>query len=637
MPWEDHVLRTDLTDHRGTDDARLLSALADGDAIALAEAYHRTVTAAHACARRMLASPVEIEALMRAVYGDLWEEPPVDAALEGWVRARCFTLGAGYLRQRSLRAPSPSLATFTSGVEAEPHAVSESLEQIISELTEQQRQALVRAHDQGIPTAQQDDPDAGWSLLHALLVLASPLTDDERHAAEMCSSGVALANWTFGLLLPHEASTVPGTAAEPTPCGRLAGVLRRARRRFEPLPPTPDLGHRVLASVLTNGTPRQPSQKRGSDLDSDLRVAYADVGPSQSPASDEPTSSLDMTIPSPLPPPRGESRQGGSPTENGRRPVRSGWDTEDDLPTPLRPAGPPAHASSGPLPPAPQGIAAPALASPDLDEPASDDLVRMPLRRPAARPSSLGPAADTALNGPAPAPSPLPPGDPTILRPGTPDDDATIPPSGLRGRHDDARHDDARRGSPPRGLRGFDSDEGPVASPLSAEEQRGSRTDRDPAADSPLRRPAPKAREFDSQPSRPASPPPPRGLDTRRPQGLDTGPRPPQRDDSGRPPVRRSDRDPLSEPFFGDEDATMPPPSSGAPAATTAAMPAVRRRETPPGSNRMQPPSGPTPTPSPAVEVESSGGGGILRWAIVIVLVALGAAFGIWLGQQMIG
>jgi uncharacterized protein HemX len=51
----------------------------------------------------------------------------------------------------------------------------------------------------------------------------------------------------------------------------------------------------------------------------------------------------------------------------------------------------------------------------------------------------------------------------------------------------------------------------------------------------------------------------------------------------------------------------------------------------------MQPPSGPTPTPSPAVEVESSGGGGILRWAIVIVLVALGAAFGIWLGQQMIG
>ena len=177
----------------------------------------------------------------RAVYSDLWEEPPTDTSLEGWVRARCFNLGAGYLRQRHLQAPSPSLARYTSGIDADGHGGNDTLEQMISELTEQQQAALVRAHDQGVRTSEQDDPDAGWSLLHAMLALASPLTDDERHAAEMCSSGVALANWTFGLLPPHEATLVPGTPAEPTPCGRLAGVLGRARRRFEPLPPTPDL------------------------------------------------------------------------------------------------------------------------------------------------------------------------------------------------------------------------------------------------------------------------------------------------------------------------------------------------------------------------------------------------------------
>jgi DNA-directed RNA polymerase specialized sigma24 family protein len=645
---EDHVLRTDLTDHRGTDDARLLSALADGDAIALAEAYHRTITAAHACARRLLASPVEIEALMRAVYTDLWEEPPTDTALEGWVRARCFNIGAGYLRQRNLRAPSPSLAAFTSGIEADGHGVNDSLEQIISELTEQQQAALVRAHDQGIRTAEQDDAEAGWSLLHALLMLASPLTDDERHAAEMCSSGVALANWTFGLLPPHEASTVPGTAAEPTPCGRLAGVLRRARRRFEPLPPTPDLGHRVLASVLSNGAARQPAQARESSLTSDLRVAYADLGRSR-PTGDEPTSSLDMTVPAPVAQPQpvaGDPQ--GLPGENGRR-ASYGWDTGDqEQPTALRPAVPPGLPAAGP-PPAPAGNAAPALTplpSPDPDEPASEDLVRMPLRRIGPRPSTLPPPHDADQ-----ATEPLPPGDPSILGAGRPpvdagrppiDSDATLPPTGLRERRSDLRSE-----PPPRGLRGPEPDRGPAPSPLGAGEQRP-RPDRDALADSPLRRPAPQARGFDSQQRRP---PPPRALDA-----------------SARPALRRDDSDPrmddvfsrsdprLGDAFgnsgprmsgpFDDDDATIPP-SSGAGTATTAAMPPVRRREAPPsGPNRLSagpaasappPPPAPAPGPPPSMETESTGGGAsLLRWVIVVVLVALGAAFGIWLGQMLI-
>jgi hypothetical protein len=37
------------------------------------------------------------------------------------------------------------------------------------------------------------------------------------------------------------------------------------------------------------------------------------------------------------------------------------------------------------------------------------------------------------------------------------------------------------------------------------------------------------------------------------------------------------------------------------------------------------------------METESTGGGAsLLRWVIVVVLVALGAAFGIWLGQMLI-
>jgi hypothetical protein len=36
-------------------------------------------------------------------------------------------------------------------------------------------------------------------------------------------------------------------------------------------------------------------------------------------------------------------------------------------------------------------------------------------------------------------------------------------------------------------------------------------------------------------------------------------------------------------------------------------------------------------------EEETTGGASVLRWIIVLVLIALGAAFGIWLGQTLIG
>jgi uncharacterized protein HemX len=82
---------------------------------------------------------------------------------------------------------------------------------------------------------------------------------------------------------------------------------------------------------------------------------------------------------------------------------------------------------------------------------------------------------------------------------------------------------------------------------------------------------------------------------------------------------------------FADDDMTIPP----ATATTTAAMPAMRRSQPSAAPSRM--PSGPPPMPAePPPERESAGGAGILRWVIVVVLVALGAAVGIWLGQMMI-
>jgi DNA-directed RNA polymerase specialized sigma24 family protein len=666
LELEDHVLRTDLTDHRGTDDARLVRAVADGDAIALAEAYHRTVTAAHACARRMLASPVEIEALLRAVYSELWEDPPVDRALEGWIRDRCFTLGTGYLRQRGLSAHSPSLAAWTSGLEADPHAGgSDALERMIAELTDQQQAALVRAHDQGIRTADQEDPQAGPALQHALLVLASPLTDDERHAAEMCSSGVALANWMFGLLPPHEAAAVPGTAAEPTPCGRLASVLRRARRRFEPLPPTPDLGHRVLASVLGGG-PRESREMRASRLDSDLRIASADLN--RGAGGGAPRSSLDMAVPAPS---DGDEQQLTALRDRNGTP--RGWEVADDVgddrdePTPLRaPSGPPALAGSS-APPMAFGNAAPALApaTPDPDEASEDDLVRMPLRRPqsdadgppqalrgrdhgaGADTESIQAMPDTAADEDAPPP-------PRALRPGT---------GAAEG---DRRQDDQQADAPARSPFG---DTGPAFSPV-REEDRSGQGDRDLAdTESPLRRPA-----RDDQPALPpsalsaplrddtATQWPPSVTD--EDEGDDAGPRfearayQRQPDSGGDPdattptPIQRDDSDPRLEDMFGaDPDATAPPsgPSSrsggggggatpGASGSTVAALrrPVAGSTQAPERpAQRTQPAAAAGPTVSP-VEDETSGGSSLLRWLVVLLLVAAGAAVGIFLGQMLI-
>ena len=106
------MLPTQLLDHRQCDDHTLLDALRNHDPLALAEAYHRTVPAANACARRLLASPAMIESLLGTLYLQLWEDPPQDVALEAWVRGRCFALAKQDLLDRGAPAASPSAATL---------------------------------------------------------------------------------------------------------------------------------------------------------------------------------------------------------------------------------------------------------------------------------------------------------------------------------------------------------------------------------------------------------------------------------------------------------------------------------------------------------------------------------------------
>jgi hypothetical protein len=172
---------------------------------------------------------------------------------------------------------------------------------------------------------------------------------------------------------------------------------------------------------------------------------------------------------------------------------------------------------------------------------------------------------------------------------------------------------------------------------LSPDERRRRPGGGDADAESPLRRPAPQTRGFDSQPGDRQAPPPPRALDAsaRSRQRDDSGPSPFQRDDGGRSPFQRDDSNPrFGDAFGGNDDATIPPSNNPA-SMTTAAMPAVRRRDGAPPSNR---PANPQPTGSVMMEEEeTSGGAGVLRWVIVLVLIALGAAFGIWLGQMLIG
>lgn len=247
------MLRTDLPDHRRATEQQLLEALRNRDPLALAEAYHRTIPAAHASARRLLSGSSEVEALLREVYAELWNSPPADVALEGWVRARCFNLAADDLRERDAAPASPSLTALLPELPRPEVRYLDAAERALADLDDQQRKALLSAHDKGVPSQDQDAPDAGAALVAALLALAGPEPGAEAVDASSCDDVEDVGDWVLGLLPPDRAAAVAAQVGSRPECAALAKALRRGRRRLEGLPPTPDMGQRVLVVVLAGG------------------------------------------------------------------------------------------------------------------------------------------------------------------------------------------------------------------------------------------------------------------------------------------------------------------------------------------------------------------------------------------------
>ena len=240
------------TDHRRSTEADLLAALARREPLALAEAYHRTVGAAHAVARRLLPGGDDVEGLLRDVYTQLWEEPPDSGPLEAWVRARSFALGGEALRGRRAAPASPSTAALLPELPAPDVRYLDAAERALQELPAEERTALLRAHDQGVAATDQNTPGAAGALERALAALAGPDTSGAPLPAPEDCEDLSLGDWCLGLLSPDQALAVDRALEARPGCAERSRLLRRGRRRLEGLPATPDTGNRILVTVLAS-------------------------------------------------------------------------------------------------------------------------------------------------------------------------------------------------------------------------------------------------------------------------------------------------------------------------------------------------------------------------------------------------
>lgn len=241
------MLRNDLTTYRRSGEPELYEALARRDPLALAEACSRTLPVAYAVGRRYLPS-TDLDALLHSLYDQLWNDPPRDVPLERWVRSRCSGLALAELRSSGSAPASPSVRTIAPDLPDPSLPYLDTTERTLGSLDEPARRALLQAHDEGVPSGEQDAPDAAQSLVRALRALADPEGGDEAEA-DVEADG-RLADWVFGLLPSDEAAALEREiSGDPVRTSRTQ-VLRRGRRRIEGLPPTPDLGPRLIAAVL---------------------------------------------------------------------------------------------------------------------------------------------------------------------------------------------------------------------------------------------------------------------------------------------------------------------------------------------------------------------------------------------------
>jgi len=247
-------------DHRRASEAELLAAVGGRDPLALAEAYHRVGAAAYASARRLVGSATEAEAVLRGVFGTLWDRPPSDVPLEGWARAHAHALGVERLMAASRPAASPSAAELVPELGPAQSRRPDVVEQALIGLEERDRRALVLAHDHGVPAHRQGH-GAGRALVRALTVLAGPDPRGDEDAG--CDDQEGLGDWVLGLLPAGDAEAVHARVAARSGCADLVRTLRRGRRRLEGLPPTADAGQRILVAVVA-GLPVPAPRTAGS-------------------------------------------------------------------------------------------------------------------------------------------------------------------------------------------------------------------------------------------------------------------------------------------------------------------------------------------------------------------------------------
>lgn len=240
-------------DLRRAPEATLLQALTTRNPLALAEAYHRTVPAAHGVARRLLSGSDRVENLLLSVYTRLWEEPPVDVPLEGWVRRTTWQEGSAVLRDRGEAPASPSTAGQLPDLPAPDVRFLDAAERAIAELDDHERQVLLTAHDSGVDSSEQGS-GAAEALTRALLALAGPETapgDREALDDDGCDDLSGLGDWGLGIASPEEAARIEEAIRSRPGCAAKSRAVRRGRRRIEGLPATADMGQRILVRVLT--------------------------------------------------------------------------------------------------------------------------------------------------------------------------------------------------------------------------------------------------------------------------------------------------------------------------------------------------------------------------------------------------
>lgn len=274
----------DATDYRRTAEPDLLDAIRGGQPLALAEAYHRLVPAAHAVARRLMPDAAEVEQVLLSVFAQLWERPPAAGPLEGWVRRTTWAAGAERLRADGRAPASPSASALLPDLPAPDLRFLDAAERAIAELHDDERRALLLAHDKGVPSDSQD-PGAGDALVRALLALAGPETSSSDRAAQdadACDDFATMGDWCLGIADPQTASTIDGAISERPGCAAKSRAVRRGRRRIEGLPATPDMGQRVLVSVLTTSSRPVAAQAAPAAAD------QADTAPPAVPSEDEP-------------------------------------------------------------------------------------------------------------------------------------------------------------------------------------------------------------------------------------------------------------------------------------------------------------------------------------------------------------